>query len=384
MLLIEVGKLKVYNDKLSYKRKSIDYYNIVHLGWYWISKTTNFVNTQSVTLTLYINGSKPLKIHGNTLYKTPKLVEAYKYIAQRTFEQRINLYLYQIEENGYFTYEGVRFYPNGQVLRNGKEYQLKNAEYEPFRIIIKQGGFLSSKLKVKTLIDRDVMLNLFEFIVRNPGELKANPLRLQSNIIDIFSMASKLSSVDSVVSAEEIQLITHFMKSVLSFNENQKKEAFEIFENARYQSESSFENYARRFFGANQADQNLLVMVTDLLFFIAISDGELSAEEELLIFEVITIFGINDCEFLKYKIEQKNRKRREEYQKEENEIRYFTILGVSRAATNTEIQTVYRQLVSKYHPDKVHHLGKEFVEIAEVKIKEINEAYSYLKSAGHV
>ena len=34
----------------------------------------------------------------------------------------------------------------------------------------------------------------------------------------------------------------------------------------------------------------------------------------------------------------------------------------------------------KFHPDRVHHLGEEFICEAEVKMKEINEAYEYLKN----
>jgi hypothetical protein len=60
-----------------------------------------------------------------------------------------------------------------------------------------------------------------------------------------------------------------------------------------------------------------------------------------------------------------------------DESYYGRILGLSGKLTKTEIKKRYRDLVSKYHPDKVHHLGQEFQDMAQEKAKEINEAYDF-------
>ncbi len=52
---------------------------------------------------------------------------------------------------------------------------------------------------------------------------------------------------------------------------------------------------------------------------------------------------------------------------------YYSILGVSRDATEDELKKAYRQLAIKFHPDR-NQGDKE----AEEKFKEINEAYSIL------
>jgi curved DNA-binding protein CbpA len=57
---------------------------------------------------------------------------------------------------------------------------------------------------------------------------------------------------------------------------------------------------------------------------------------------------------------------------------YYAILGVTPTATLEEIEAAYRQKAKQYHPDKVSHLGPEFQELAERKMKEINEAYEAL------
>lgn len=51
----------------------------------------------------------------------------------------------------------------------------------------------------------------------------------------------------------------------------------------------------------------------------------------------------------------------------------YTILGVSRDATDEDIKKAYRALARKYHPD--NYAGSDLADVAEEKMKEINEAY---------
>jgi uncharacterized membrane protein YkvA (DUF1232 family) len=60
--------------------------------------------------------------------------------------------------------------------------------------------------------------------------------------------------------------------------------------------------------------------------------------------------------------------------------RYAAILGVTRDSDEDTIRAQYLDLVKKYHPDKVQHLGPEFREMAEQKLKDINAAYAYFKN----
>jgi DnaJ like chaperone protein len=56
----------------------------------------------------------------------------------------------------------------------------------------------------------------------------------------------------------------------------------------------------------------------------------------------------------------------------------YEVLGVAKTASPDEIKAAYRQLVRRYHPDKVTHLGEEFRVLAEKKFKEIQRAYQEL------
>jgi len=58
----------------------------------------------------------------------------------------------------------------------------------------------------------------------------------------------------------------------------------------------------------------------------------------------------------------------------------LVILGLDDDATDEEIEERYRELLKKYHPDKVSHLGEEFAEVAHEKIIELQKAYDELRT----
>jgi len=59
---------------------------------------------------------------------------------------------------------------------------------------------------------------------------------------------------------------------------------------------------------------------------------------------------------------------------------YCELFGLNGDTSIHNIKNKYRELQSKYHPDKVSHLGREFTEVAEQKTRELNEGYSFFKS----
>ena len=76
----------------------------------------------------------------------------------------------------------------------------------------------------------------------------------------------------------------------------------------------------------------------------------------------------------------KTRNRAEERRSDDDP---YVVLGIERKATEEEIKKAYRKLVNKYHPDKVAHLGDEFKALAEVRFKEIQQAYRKIVKSGH-
>lgn len=55
----------------------------------------------------------------------------------------------------------------------------------------------------------------------------------------------------------------------------------------------------------------------------------------------------------------------------------YKVLGVSPDASDDEIKKAYRALARKYHPDNYN--GSDLADLAEEKMKEVNEAYDAVK-----
>jgi len=60
----------------------------------------------------------------------------------------------------------------------------------------------------------------------------------------------------------------------------------------------------------------------------------------------------------------------------------FDTLNVRKGATPDEIKRAYKEMLSKYHPDKVAHLGEELQQKAHEKAIEIKRAYEILCGKG--
>jgi DnaJ-domain-containing protein 1 len=53
---------------------------------------------------------------------------------------------------------------------------------------------------------------------------------------------------------------------------------------------------------------------------------------------------------------------------------WWVVLGIAPSASKDEIVRKYRRMIKQYHPDRVTGLAPEFVQLAEERTKELNEA----------
>ena len=57
----------------------------------------------------------------------------------------------------------------------------------------------------------------------------------------------------------------------------------------------------------------------------------------------------------------------------------YTVLGVRQDDDGETVKRAYRELLGKYHPDRVQHLGEEFREMAAAKSRAINLAWERIR-----
>lgn len=57
---------------------------------------------------------------------------------------------------------------------------------------------------------------------------------------------------------------------------------------------------------------------------------------------------------------------------------YHNVFGLKYPSNIQQIHDEYKKAIKKYHPDRLENFGEEFREMAEIKTKEINEAYQFL------
>lgn len=203
-----------------------------------------------------------------------------------------------------------------------------------------------------------------------------DPRFFNNTFSDLFSMLAKLCKADGPVKKEEIYLISQYMKDELKLDQDEQQEAISIFNKAK-NSTSSFEFHAKRLKRENEENDLFFKEIVDLLFYISAQDSNLSREQEGLIIEAISIFEVYDNAYFRYK--QAETEEGDLQHDNELERKYFFSLGLTELSDPSEIKSSYRKLVKQYHPDNVQHLGIEFLDLAEQKMKEINEAYNYLK-----
>ncbi len=137
------------------------------------------------------------------------------------------------------------------------------------------------------------------------------------------------------------------------------------------------------------AEKRLLLQY---LFGIAKSDGQIDVSELSVIERISRGMGLSSMEFLSMKAmytqtysggyRSTGSSSRSTARKSRVSLTSsYSVLGISASADDKELKKAYRKLAVKFHPDKVAHLGKDHVEVAEDKFQKLQEAYEAIKKS---
>ena len=185
----------------------------------------------------------------------------------------------------------------------------------------------------------------------------------------LFACFAKISKADGVVSKEEVQKIEEFISKKFNLDKEQRNFAINIFQKAK-DDNVSFEAYAKQLQSLLKQSPNSLLIFYELLFELAMADGELHPAEEKILKKVPNIFKLPNSLF------------EELYEKYVSNINdYYKILGVNKNMSFPEIRKVYLKKRKEFHPDMLISKGlpEELIEKAKSKFIEIQEAYEELE-----
>lgn len=226
------------------------------------------------------------------------------------------------------------------------------------------------------------------------GDAKDEPSPLGSDLVNLMRIAGLLIRSDPRAQAAKTDYVRRYLTDHVELDDALVDHALTVVDGTRF-STDSFEKQAQGFKLVHGQDAEVLNVVSDFLFELAMIDGSLSGEEEILLSQVHSVFGFSGSAYASYRYsdEQQSRRRQQQHRphqqrdraqeptgpSRDKERHYGAILGLEGRIGRSEIKRAFRELVKQYHPDKVAHLGPKLKKAADLEMKNINEAYDYFR-----
>ena len=188
----------------------------------------------------------------------------------------------------------------------------------------------------------------------------------QTFLISLIVLTAKLAKADGQVSKEELVAI----KDKLKIPDSEIDQVGKIFNKAKDES-TGYEPYAQQIGQIYKKNPAVLDEVINILFYIAESDGNVSASELNMIQHIAQIFGLSDQQFQSI----------QESRKGSDKLNPYIILN---SKPDDDIQTIrkrYLKLSKEHHPDLLISKGMpiEVIDESKKKMRAINSAWSQIQ-----
>lgn len=181
-------------------------------------------------------------------------------------------------------------------------------------------------------------------------------------ISNLVALMTSVAKADREIHPSEINAIVGFLQQNFNYTghdrnviENLIKES-----SARSLDIQSICNDTRRLLEYPER-----IMLVRMLYIVALSDKVFKDVERERIEKIVSYLQVKAADHEHIKQEMKLTAGADHYK----------TLDIESSATDTEVKAAYREMVKKYHPDKVAHLGKDFAKLADEKFKDIQKAY---------
>lgn len=192
----------------------------------------------------------------------------------------------------------------------------------------------------------------------------------------LVNILVNISKIDGQVTKEEISTIQRFFQYNLRYNQTKMIWVKDLIKEA-ISSDATLDSLLEEFRNTFAYEPRLILV--ELVYQILYTKASVPENELDIARNIASFLEISEYDQRTIEAKYKYRNQQQTATSHDSQKHYFAVLGLENGSSMDEIKKAYRKLSMKYHPDKVRHLGDEFKEIAEQKMKEINAAYDYFK-----
>ncbi|HFD13180.1 MAG TPA: co-chaperone DjlA [Crenotrichaceae bacterium] len=214
-------------------------------------------------------------------------------------------------------------------------------------------------------------------------------LAQQSFFEATFLLMGHLAKADGLVSKQEIELAKSVMDR-MKLSPQLRQSAMELFRQGK-DADFVFEPILNTLYQNCAGDSDMMRLFLEFQLQTALSDGRIDPVEEAILQRICECLSIPKYQYFALKMAV------EAYSRMGNEKNHYSpprsnkpdqlsmsdayaVLGVSRRATDKEIEKAYRRRISQNHPDKLAAKGlpDEMIKMATEKTRKIREAYEMI------
>lgn len=201
-----------------------------------------------------------------------------------------------------------------------------------------------------------------------------------------FAIMGRLCKADGRVSEDEITLARRVMNQ-MNLSAPQIRAAMALFKEGK-KPDFPVDEVLRQLDQEVGHQMNLRRMFIEIQLYAAYADGVMHPSERKILLHICTRLGIDEQEFrdMAAAIAGEIHHQRTRFTGRDTGPSLkdaYTILNVSRNASDAEVTKAYRRLMNRHHPDKLVAKGlpEEMMKIAENRTHEIRQAYLTIKKA---
>ena len=179
----------------------------------------------------------------------------------------------------------------------------------------------------------------------------------------VLVLLAKVMKADGKLLKSELDYVKNFL--IQQFGVLQAKELMMVFKDILDQ-DYPLRDVCRQI--QRSMDHPSRLELIHILYGLSASDGNVHEKEVQVIQAIANYLNINKNDYESIKATFANDKGAP-----------YRILEIDESASEDEVKKAFRKMATKYHPDKVSHLGKEMQDLAEEKFKAVNDAYQQIK-----